>query len=160
MLLHTCSLSLFQHSLLIFSSHLLFLSCSESNHHYKKKKKKSLHQRRNCSSNSKGKTPGLMRLLHKILAGVVSPSLPLPPAPLLFKVVLNQAKGADADDKYKLVLAALARRPGSVLASHLDLFILATAASAASISISLQTLLNDQPRAPQTLLIPSLWGLR
>lgn len=101
-----------------------------------------------------------MRLLHKILAGVVSPSLPLPPAPLLFKVVLNQAKGADADDKYKLVLAALARRPGSVLASHLDLFILATAASAASISISLQTLLNDQPRAPQTLLIPSLWGLR
>lgn len=37
------------------------------------KKKKCLHQRRSCFSNSKGKTPGLMRLLHRFLAGLFLP---------------------------------------------------------------------------------------
>lgn len=63
--------------------------CSAQNHH----KKKCLHHRRNCFSNSKGKTPGLMRLLHRILAGLFLP-LPLPLDPLLFRVGLNQAQGA------------------------------------------------------------------
>lgn len=71
-------------------------------------KKKCLHQRRNCFSNSKGKMPGLMRLLHRILAGMFLPRSPSP-IPLLFKVVLNQAKGAD--DKMQLGVGSSGRTP-------------------------------------------------
>lgn len=82
--------------------------------------KKCLHHRRNCFSNSKGKMPGLMRLLHRILAGLFL-SLPLPPDPLLFRVVLNQAKGAD--DKTQLGVGSFGGTPRLSVAPHLILFI-------------------------------------
>lgn len=49
-----------------------------------------------------------MRLLHRILAGLFL-LLPLPPDPLLFKIVLNQAQGAG--DNMQLGIGSSGRAP-------------------------------------------------
>lgn len=77
---------------------------SAQNHHLKK----CLHQRRRCFSNSKGKTPGLMRLLPRFLAGLFLPH-PASPCSIIIYSVLNQAKGAD--NKMQLRICSSGKMP-------------------------------------------------
>lgn len=62
---------------------------SAQNHHLKK----CLHQRRSCFSNSKGKTPGLMRLLPRFLAGLFLPH-PASPCSIIIYGCIKSGKGS------------------------------------------------------------------